>query len=298
MTILLSVFLPLSLAFIMFSLGLGLTVDDFVRVAARPKAFLAGAVSQLILLPVTAFLLLQVFPLEPELAVGVMILSFCPGGVTSNMMTRLAGGAVALSVTLTGVVSLLSVLTLPLLVVWSARHFMGESAPDINVTALGLAMFAITAVPVAIGVAIRHFAESFARRAEPPVVRIAIFLFLVIVAGALAANWGLFVANLAILGPLLITLNIVLLMVGMGFARLLGLDRRDGIAVAIETGIQNSTLGITIGSLIVEAAQGLPPFSLPSGFYGITMYAVSLPFVLWMRHTGGSHPDQGQINRA
>ena len=179
MGILLSVFLPLSLAFIMFSLGLGLTLADFARVVAQPKAFFAGAVSQLVLLPLIAFILLQFFRLEPELAVGVMILAFCPGGVTSNIMTKLAGGAVALSVTLTGIVSLVSVVTVPLLVAWSANWFMGQAAPDIDVTALALAMFAITAVPVAIGVAIRHFANTLATRIEPTVMRIATVLFIV-----------------------------------------------------------------------------------------------------------------------
>ncbi len=283
MGILLSIFLPLSLAFIMFSLGLGLTVADFVRVVAQPKSFFAGAVSQLVLLPLVAFVLLQVFSLKPELAVGVMILAFCPGGVTSNIMTKLAGGTVALSVTLTGVISLVSVVTVPLLVAWTAQWFMGSAAPDIDVTALAFTMFAITVFPVAVGLAFRHFAGALATRIEPMVFRIATVLFIIIVIGALASNWSLFIANLAVLGPLLVVLNIVLLAVGMGFSRMLGINRGDSIAVAIETGIQSSALGITVGSLIVEAAQGLPPFSLPSGVYGITMFFVSLPFVLWMR---------------
>jgi len=284
MGILLSVFLPLSLAFIMFSLGLGLTIADFARVVAKPKAFLAGAVSQIVILPVIAFLLLQIFMLTPELAVGVMILAFCPGGVTSNIMTRLAGGSVALSVTLTGVVSLISVVTVPFLVAFAADTLMGQAAPDIDVTSLALAMFAITAVPVAIGVAIRHLSAPLADRIEPSVIRAAMVLFVIIVIGALAANWTVFIENIALLGPLLVVLNAALLLIGLGFGRLLGLDRADRIAVAIETGIQNSTLGITVGSLIVETASGLPPFSLPSGIYGITMYLVSLPFIFWMRH--------------
>ena len=160
---------------------------------------------------------------------------------------------------------------------------MGQAAPAIDVTALALTMFAITAVPVAIGVAVRYFADTFATRIEPMVMRVATVLFVVIVLGALAANWSVFVANLAVLGPLLVLLNVLLLAVGMGFARLLGLDRGNSIAIAIETGIQSGTVGITVGSLIVEATQGLPPFSLPSGVYGITMYFVLLPFVLWMR---------------
>ncbi|WP_419906920.1 bile acid:sodium symporter family protein [Hoeflea sp.] len=283
MGILLSVFLPLSLAFIMFSLGLGLTVADFARVVSRPKAFFAGAISQIVVLPIVAFLMLQLFRLPPELAVGVMILSFCPGGVTSNIITKLAGGAVALSVTLTGVVSLISVVTVPLLVAWAAGHFMGQAAPAINVTSLALAMFAITAVPVAIGVALRHFAKGLADRIEATISRIALVLFVIIVIGALAANWSLFVANLVLLGPLLVILNIVLLLLGLGIARAMGLDHADGVAIAIETGVQNSTLGITVGSLIVEAATGLPPFSLPSGVYGITMYFVAVPFIYLMR---------------
>ena len=283
MDVLLSVFLPLSLAFIMFSLGLGLTLADFARVVAQPKAFMIGAISQLVLLPIIAFALLQVFSMPSELAVGVMILAFCPGGVMSNLITKLAGGAVALSITLTGVVSLVSVITVPFLAALSADYFMGQLAPEIDVTALAIAMFAITAVPVAIGVAIRQFASAVAQRVEPAVMQVATILFVIIVLGALAANWSVFVENIAVLGPLLVLLNVLLLAMGLGFARMMKLGREDSIAIAIETGVQNSALGITVGSLIVEAASSLPPFSLPSGVYGITMYFVALPFVFWMR---------------
>lgn len=289
MGVLLSVFLPLSLAFIMFSLGLGLTLADFARVVKLPKAFFAGAISQLVFLPIIAFVLLMIFPMPPEIAVGVMILSFCPGGVTSNIMTKLADGALALSITLTGVISLLAVLTVPLLVRWSTDYFMGEAAPAINVTSLALSMFAITAVPVAIGVALRHMMPERIEAIEPTVMRVATILFIIIVIGALAANWSLFIENLAVLGPVLIMLNVILLAVGYGFSRLLQLDGPQSIAVSIETGVQNSALGITVGGLIAEAATGLPPFSLPAGVYGITMYAVTLPFVWWLhqKHRAG-----------
>ncbi|MEL6745384.1 MAG: bile acid:sodium symporter, partial [Pseudomonadota bacterium] len=217
------------------------------------------------------------------LALGVMILAFSPGGVTSNILTKLAGGSVALSVSLTAVVSLLCVITVPFLTDWASTSFMGSAAPDIDITSLSLAVFAITTVPVALGVLARHFASGFVQRIEPVTSAIATVLFVVIVVGALASNWRLFVDNLATLGPLLIVLNVVLLVIGFAVASLLGLDRRERVAVAIETGVQNATLGITVGSLIVEAASGLPPFSLPSGVYGITMYAVTLPFVFWAR---------------
>lgn len=281
---LLDVFLPLSLAIIMFSLGLGLTLDDFARVARLPKAFAIGAVAQIALLPLIAWLLLTLFSLPPELALGVMILSFCPGGVTSNILTKLAGGAVALSVTLTAVVSLVSVATVPLLVAWAADALMGVDAPDVDIAGLGVSMFAITAVPVALGVAVRARAASFANVAEAWVSRAANVLFVVIVIGALASNWTLFLENLPLLGPVLILLNVVLLCLGMALARLGGLNAGEGKAISLETGVQNATLGITVGGLIAaEAAGALPAYALPSGVYGITMYLVTAPFILWMR---------------
>lgn len=280
---LIQVVLPLSLAFIMFSLGLGLTIEDFTRVAKAPKAFFAGATAQIFLLPAVAFGLLQLFPLPPELATGVMILSFCPGGVTSNILTKFAGGALALSISMTAVVSLLSVVTVPLLVTWSSTHFMGTAAPDISVGKLAISMFAITAVPVAIGLFVRRAAPEKAIKAEPWVARIAAGLFALIVVGALASNWKLFVDNIGTLGPVLVAVNIILLALGHTIAAGIGLERDQRVAIAIETGVQNGTLGITVGSLIMESANGLPPLSLPSGVYGITMYLVTAPYIVWAR---------------
>ncbi|MEM7547405.1 MAG: bile acid:sodium symporter family protein [Pseudomonadota bacterium] len=284
---LLTVVLPVSLAFIMFSLGLGLTIADFARVAKVPKAFAVGAFAQLAILPLIAFILLLIFPLPPNIAVGVMILSFCPGGVTSNILTKLSGGTLALSITLTAVVSLMAVITVPFLVAWSADHFMGLAAPDVDVTALGISMFMITAVPVALGVAARRFAPGFAISAEPWASRIATALFVIIVIAAVATNWQLFIDNLPLLGPVLIALNALMLIIGVVLARSAGLDRRDSIAIALEAGVQNATLGITVGGLIAAGATGFSPFALASGVYGITMYLVTAPFILWARRGAG-----------
>lgn len=280
---LITVFLPLALAIIMFSLGLGLTLDDFRRVVARPKAFAIGAFAQLILIPVVAYVLIILFRLPPELAVGMMILAFCPGGVTANLLTKLAGGEVALSISLTGVISLLAVFTVPVLTAFFASHFMGLDAPVINVTSLGVSMFLITLVPVAAGIVIRRLAEGFALKLDAIVSRLAVVLFVVVVVGALAANWRIFLDNITILGPALIILNIILLGAGIFFGRIFGLSRPEAKAISLETGVQNATLGITVGSLIVEQVSALPPFSLPSAVYGITMYLVSIPFVFWLR---------------
>lgn len=280
---LITVFLPLALAVIMFSLGLGLTVADFARVAAQPRAFGIGAFSQLVTIPLVAFVIATAFGLSPELAVGLMILSLCPGGVTSNILTKLAKGDLALSISLTGIISLVAVFTMPPLVAFFARQFMGLDAPPVDVTRLGISMFLITAAPVVIGILVRRFAEGAALAIEPFVEKLALVLFVIVVVGALAANWPLFVANLAILAPSLIVLNLALLAIGLALGRLFALGPAQSTAIAIETGIQNATLGITVGSLIAEQAGALPPFSLPSGVYGITMYLVTIPFVLWRR---------------
>jgi BASS family bile acid:Na+ symporter len=280
---LITVFLPLALAIIMFSLGLGLTTEDFRRILTEPKAFLAGAFAQLVLIPVIAYGLVLAFRLPPALAVGVMILAFCPGGVTANLLTKLAGGTVALSISLTGAISLLSVFTVPVLVSLTAAHFLGVDAPPIDVTALGLSMVVITFVPVLSGIALRHLAPRAALALDRVVSRLALVLFCVVVVGAIAANWRIFADNIAALGPVLVILNILLLAVGLGLARALSLTPSEGKAIALETGVQNATLGITVGALITAQAGALPVFSLPSGVYGITMYLVSIPFVFWLR---------------
>lgn len=283
MDLLISVGLPLSLAIIMLSLGIGLEIADFRRVLSRRYPFAIGAVCQVVLLPLAAFATVKLFALPPEIAVGFMILSFCPGGVTSNILSKLAKGDVALSVSLTAVISLLSMLTVPILAAWSINHFMGDEAPEVSITGLAIAMFLITTLPVAIGVSIRHFATGFANRIEAGLSRLATGLFVLVVLAALAANWQLFTDNLGIMGAGLISLNLALLLIGLGLARIANLSWNEAKTVAIETGIQNSTLGITLAALITGTQSGFSPLALPSAVYGITMYAVALPFILWFR---------------
>lgn len=283
MDILINVVLPISLAIIMLSLGIGLTGADFARVAKKPKAFGIGAVAQVILVPLAAYLMARLFGLDGALAVGVMLLSFCPGGVTSNMISKLARGDVALSVSLTAVVSLLSILTVPVLAAWSVRHFMGEAGPEVSVASLALAMFLISTLPVLIGVAIRHVAPGFAQRIEPALSGLAVLLFVIIVVAALAGNWQLFVDNLATLGPALISLNALLMALGFGIAVAAGLAVFSAKTVSVETGIQNATLGITLAAIISGQSEGFSTMALPSAVYGITMYFVAIPFVAWFR---------------
>ncbi|NMG40752.1 bile acid:sodium symporter family protein [Chelativorans sp. ZYF759] len=291
MDILFSAFFTLALVVIMFSLGLSLRVGDFARIFRFPKAFAVGLAAQLILIPTTAYIVGRVSGLSPPLALGLMILSFCPGGPTSNMMTKLAHGDVALSISLTGVTSLVTVFTLPILLKLFADQLLGVSAAAIDVAGLGVRLFVSMTIPVMAGIALRHYAEPLASRIEKHAFRGALGFFIIVVVGALAVNWGTFIANLGRLGPSVVGLNILLLVLGFGIAKLFALNDAQATAIAIETGIQNAALGITVGSLIVERTMELPPFSLPSGVYGITMYFVSLPFVYWLRSRmlRGSH---------
>ena len=283
MDFLVNVVLPLSLAIIMLSLGIGLTFGDFRRVVERPGAFLVGAVSQVVLVPLAAFAIIAAFGLTGAIAVGFMVLSFCPGGVTSNMISKLARGDVALSVSLTAVISLLSILTVPVLAAWAVTYFMGEAAPEVTVTDLAIAMFLITTLPVLIGITIRHFAPAFATWFEPILSNIATVLFVLIVIAALAGNWDIFVANVTTLGPALILLNAVLMFIGLGLAGAAGLTWLERKTISVETGIQNATLGITLAALITGVTTGFSTMALPSAVYGITMYLVALPFILWFR---------------
>jgi BASS family bile acid:Na+ symporter len=278
------VLLPLILFFIMFSLGLGLRGRDFSRVLKFPVAFGLGLINQVVLLPLVALGLAYAFGLEPVFAVGLMILALCPGGVTSNLLARLAGGNAPLSISLTAVTSLLSIFTVPLLVAFSVNHFMGEDAPPVDMTMVGLMMFLITAVPVAIGMVLTAKSPALVEKIAPGVSRAAVVLFVVIIVAALAKNWEVFSSNLGTLGPAAVLLNLVMLGVGLASAKALRLDGRDASTISIESGVQNGTLAITVGSF-VAGVNGLPPETVPAAVYSITMYFVCVPFVFWRRRS-------------
>ena len=280
------VLLPLILAFIMFSLGLGLRGRDFSRVLKFPVAFGVGLLNQVVLLPLVALGLAHAFGLSSVFAVGLMVLALCPGGVTSNLLARLAGGNAPLSISLTAITSLLSILTVPLLVAFSVNHFVGEDAPAVDVTRLGLTMFLVTAVPVAIGMTLTKRCPALTERIAPRVSRTAVLLFVVIIVAALGKNWEVFSSNLGTLGPVAILLNVVMLGLGLASSKALRLDARDATTISIESGVQNGTLAIAVGG-IVAAVEGqvLPPATVPAAVYSITMYIVCVPFVIWRRRT-------------
>ena len=256
------IFLPVSLMFIMFTLGIGLTVENFKNIIAQPKALILGLVNQMLLLPLIAFFTLLIIKLPSEMAVGMMILACCPGGVTSNMLTKLAKGDTALSISFTAIVSIISVITLPIIVSFSMQYFLGSNAPSINILSLGMTMFCITTIPVGIGLFINtkyhDFSVSFSIIAN----KISTILFVIIIAGALTSEWEAFINNLNLLGPAIIALIFLMLFIGYSSASLFNLNKEKSITIAIESGIQNATVGITIGNLIFNQDTGLSIFCL------------------------------------
>ena len=275
------IFLPLSLVFIMFTLGVGLTIENFKNLLLEPKAFGLGIVNQMIILPIVAFSIISIIGLTDEMAVGMMILACCPGGVTSNMITKLAKGDTALSISYTAVTSILTVITLPLIVGFSMQYFMGSNAPSINILSLGLTMFFITSLPVSIGLYINTKYHGIVDAFRPIANKVSTVLFIIIVAGALASEWDTFISNLDTLGPAIIVLIIIMLFIGYNSAKWFSMSKKKAVTIAIESGVQNATVGITIGNLILSQETGLSILSLPSGVYGILMYLVCLPFVFW-----------------
>jgi len=282
---LVKIVLPIVLAFIMFSLGLGLKAADFSRVFKQPKVFTIGLVNQLILLPLVAFGLVKLFSLPPMLAVGTMILALCPGGVTSNMLAHIAKGSRPLSISLTAVASLLSVLTVPFLVAWSVNHFGVADSRSVNVTTMAFTMFLITAVPVLFGMLLTAYTPKLVDRIEKTVSLIAMVLFVVIVVLAIKANWDSLMRDFSSLGPALAALMVVMLSLGLVSGKLLRVNAAETTTIALESGVQNATLGIAVAGFVGAQAVGmeLPDSALPSAVYGAMMYFFLVPFVLWRR---------------
>ena len=282
---LVAVVLPIVLAFIMFSLGLGLKGEDFARVFQQPKVFAVGLLNQLVLLPLVAFGLVLAFDLPPILAVGTMILALCPGGVTSNMLTRLANGAPPLSISLTAVASLLSVLIVPWGVAWSIGHFKVQQSREVDVTAMGIQMFLLTAVPVVIGMVLTAKVPGLVQKISKTVSHIALVLFILIVVLAIKANWTALMKYFPTLGPALLALMIIMLALGLITGKLLRVTSKEATTISLESGIQNATLGLFVAKFVGEPAlqNELSDSALPSAVYGVMMYLIVIPFVLWRK---------------
>ena len=282
MSIVTDIFLPLALAFIMFALGLGLTGSDFLRVIKQPKDFFVGAISQIILLPVIAFILISIWPISPELAIGVMIIAAAPGGVTSNILTSFAKGDVALSVSLTAIISLLCVVTVPFIIVTSLSLLGIDSiAQNISLTGMAISMFLIVTVPVIIGMVFRKFASNVALKFEPFAKKISMVLFFIVLLGAILAEKDNIVSYFVDAGLITLILNILMMIVAFYVAQLLGTGNSQKKCIAIECGLQNGTLAIFVGTTLFGGGA----YIIPAATYSLIMFVTSLIFVFFIRKT-------------
>jgi len=276
MGIITDIFLPLALAFIMFALGLGLTGADFLRVLKQPKDFLVGAISQIILLPIIAFILIKIWPISPELAIGVMIIAAAPGGVTSNILTSFAKGDVALSISLTAIISLLSVITVPFIIITSLNILdLNNVFQNISLTNMALSMFLIVTLPVILGMIIKKILSNFVLSFEPIAKKISIFLFVLVLIGAILAERNNVIAYFAQAGLITLVLNVVMMIVAFYVAQLLGSGVAQKKCIAIECGLQNGTLAIFVATTLFGGGVYL----IPAATYSLIMFATSLIFV-------------------
>ncbi len=280
MGIVVDVFLPLALAFIMFALGLGLTGNDFLRVIRQPRDFFVGTFSQIILLPIIAFILVKLWPISPELAIGVMIIAAAPGGVTSNILTSFARGDVALSISLTAIISLLSVITVPFIILTSVT-LIENSSLDLNISLTNMAinMFLIVTVPVIIGMIFRKFASNGAIKFEPIAKKISAVLFVIVLLGAIVAEKDNVVSFFAQAGLITLVLNVVMMIVAYYIAQLLASGTEQKKCITIECGLQNGTLAIFVATSIFGGGM----YVIPAATYSLIMFGTSLIFVYLVR---------------
>ena len=276
---------PIALALIMLGLGLGLTTQDFARVLKAPKDFLIGFISQLIILPIVAFILIKILgtfiEMSPEIALGVMIIAAAPGGITSNVLTKFANGDVALSVSLTAVISIISIITVPL-IVFSSADLLGVSFADqnINITGTALKMALVVAVPVILGMIIRKFADNFISSKTSIIDKITGLLFLIVFIAIWIEEKDNIFTYLAQAGLVVLTLNIVMMVFAYYLAKTFASGIQQIKCISIECGLQNGTLAVFVATEISNEIV----YMIPTAAYALIMYFTGFIFIYFLRN--------------
>ena len=270
---------PVCLAIIMFGLGLGLTVADFTRLLKIPRDFIVGFFGQVILLPIVAFILIQIISLPPELALGTMIIAAAPGGVMSNVLTKFANGDVALSISLTAIVSLISVITVPLIIFNSADFLDIEITKKISMLNIALKMFVAVTIPVMFGMIVRALMTDYIVSKTLLVQRLSLILFLVIFTAIWVEEWNRIVSFLARAGLIALILNLTMIFLGYYLAKYLtsGVEQRK--CISLECGLQNGTLAVFVGTQLFDNVV----FMVPTAAYALIMFTTATIFVLIVR---------------
>ena len=273
---------PIGLAFIMLGLGLGLTVQDFLRVIKIPKDFLVGFICQLILLPIVAFFLIKLLNTPAELAIGVMLIAAAPGGVTSNVLTKFAEGDVALSISLTAIISLISIISVPFIVFNSINFFeIDNVSKEISMIGISLKMFFVVTVPVIIGMIIKHFAKNFVTNKALIIQRISVALFILVFIAIYIEEWDNIASFVVRAGLIAATLNIAMMIIGFYIAKFFASGVAQQRCISLECGLQNGTLAAFVGTQIFDGSSMV--FIVPAAAYALIMMITSIIFILILR---------------
>ena len=271
---------PIALALIMFGLGLGLTGKDFLRVIQNPKDFFVGLICQLILLPVVAYILILIFDTSVELALGVMIIAAAPGGVTSNVLTKFAKGDVALSISLTAVISLVSIISVPFIIFTSAGLIgITNISSEITMTGIALKMALVVTIPVLTGMIIRKFAENFVSSNISLIEKITSGLFAIVFLSIFIEERENIFSYLAQAGIIILVLNVSMMILAYYIAKTFasGLEQRK--CIALEVGLQNGTLAVFVATSIFDDVIYL----VPTAAYALLMYITGFIFIYILR---------------
>lgn len=271
---------PIALALIMLTLGLGLTTSDFTRVIKRPKDFLIGLICQVILLPIIAFVLIKILNVQSALALGVMIIAAAPGGVTSNILTKFANGDVALSVSLTAIISLLSILTVPFIVIKSADLLdINYLSKEISMSGISIKMFLVVTLPVVIGMLIRKFAQNFILNRTALIEKISLTLFMIVFISIWLEEWDNIIMYISRAGIITLILNVTMMVLGFYVAKIFtsGIEQRK--CISLECGLQNGTLAVFVSTQIFDDIIYL----IPTASYALIMFVTSIIFVLLLK---------------
>ena len=285
-----NVFLPVSLGIIMLGMGMTLVPADFSRVLRYPKSVLIGLTNQLVFLPAIGFALALAFDLNPVMAVGLMVLAACPGGATSNLITQVSKGNIALSVTLTAFASVMSILTIPLILSFALEYFIGRTGVEIELPIADtvIQIMGITVIPISIGMFIRKHRPHFAVRMEKPMRVASTVIFILVFIGVLAANAEKLAEGMKEAGLVTLALNLATMGVGYLTAKFFKLKLENAISITIESGIQNGTLAFVIVTSILKNVE----MGIPTGAYSIWMF-VTGGILMWQL---GKRPTQGESN--
>jgi BASS family bile acid:Na+ symporter len=267
---------PISLALIMLGLGMSLTIQDFLRVIKIPGDFLVGFICQMILLPIIAFALIKLLYTPIELALGVMLIAAAPGGVTSNILTKFANGDVALSISLTAVISLISIISVPFIVFLSIGLLnIDYVSKEISMVGISLKMFFVVTIPVIIGMTIRHFAEGFIIKNILIIQRISVALFALIFVAIYIEEWNSIVIFITRAGLIALTLNIVMMVIGFYIAKFFASGVAQQRSISLECGLQNGTLAVFVSTQLFDEMVYL----VPTAAYALVMMVTSIIFV-------------------